>query len=137
MRFCNSKKLYNLISMQNCLRRIAERNLADTVCQRNKINILRDGLMDSMLSISLSNPYLACHYSNFYQYLSKNEKKMAELQTIQENKLLFEKIKVNRLTEFKDDILLIEEREFDDENNQDNIDQRILLNAVSHKFISS
>ncbi|AHA27765.1 hypothetical protein [Candidatus Liberibacter americanus] len=137
MRFCNSKRLYNLIYMQKCLRRIAEINLADTVYKRNEINILRKELMDSILSISLQNPHLACYYSKFYQFLSQNEKKMEDLQVVQENKLLFEETKFNRLTEIKDDIVILEERELDDENNQDNINQRILLNSVSHKFISS
>ncbi|MBY7649314.1 MAG: hypothetical protein C4617_02170 [Candidatus Liberibacter europaeus] len=137
MAFNDSKKLSNIIAIQHCLKIIAERNMSDTIFQRQQINILREELMESMISISLLNPALACHYSIFYQYLSRNEKKMADLQKIQENKLLFEKIKIDRLTKIQDNLSILEELESDDDNNQDSIDQRILFNAVSHKFISS
>ncbi|MFV0256318.1 hypothetical protein [Candidatus Liberibacter solanacearum] len=136
MRCRDSKTLHKLLSVQHCLKRIAEVNLAYTISQHKKINILREELIDSMYLIALKNPSLACHYSNFHHSLSENEKKMADLQSIQENKLLSEKVKIDRLTELKDEIYLLEERQYDDENNEDNVDQRVLFDAVSRKFIT-
>ncbi|MCU7488706.1 hypothetical protein Q7M76_03410 [Candidatus Liberibacter asiaticus] len=136
MRSRKSRALYKIITAQCCIKSIAESNLAYTISERKKINILREKLKDSINSTALMNPALASHYLKFYHSLSQNDQKMASLQLVQENTLLSEKIKIDRLTEMKDETYLLEERQYDDENNNDNIEQRILFNAVSRKFMS-
>ncbi|MBL0848497.1 MAG: hypothetical protein EU981_00090 [Candidatus Liberibacter ctenarytainae] len=136
-RFRESKKLSRLISLQECFKKNAERNLANTICQRNEVKLLREELVEAIISTSFTNPFLGVHYSNYYQELSINDKKMADLQCIQEKKLLSKQVKIDRLTKIKEEICMIEEREYEDENNQDNIDVRISFNTAFHKFISS
>ncbi|MBA5723540.1 hypothetical protein [Candidatus Liberibacter sp.] len=137
MRFRDSKKMQNLITVQRSLKRIMESYLIETIRKREEINLLRKELIESTESILFVNPALACHYVNFYRHLSEDEKKITDLQRIQEAKILSGKIKLDRLTRMKDESLLFEEREYDEEKNQDNIEQRILFNTVSHKFKTS
>ncbi|MEG8099256.1 hypothetical protein [Candidatus Liberibacter brunswickensis] len=136
MRFLDSKTLDKLIKLQSCIKNVAEVNVCYTVFERKKINILREKLIDSINSIALTNPLLASHYSNFYHSLSKNEKKIASLQLIQEKILSIENIKVDRLTKIKNMSSMLEERKYSDKNNEENIEQRILFDAVSRKFMS-
>ncbi|QTP64416.1 hypothetical protein HUT03_03830 [Candidatus Liberibacter africanus] len=125
-----------ILSVQHCLKSVAEVNLTCTILERKKINILREELINSINSTALTNPLLASHYSRFYHYLSDNDKKISSLQSTQEHILLSEKAKIDRLTEMTDRIHILEERQFEDKNNEENIEQKIIFNAVSRKFMS-
>jgi hypothetical protein len=124
-----SEKLKRLVAVQRHMERMAEIDLANTTRTRQEIAVKMD---DAMLAIGSFEPVhigLKDQYARQYGRLSGSDQQMANLQAVQENRILREKAKGDRLDEHFRDARSSEEREREDNAVIDVIEMRLALPA--------
>lgn len=109
-----SKKLKRLVAVQRQVEKMAEVELADTTRHRSKLNESMTNLLDALGSVAPIHQMFSKHYSEQYSKLRSRDSQLAGMQTFQENKVLREKTKGDRLEDrFK------EAREHEDREKED------------------
>jgi hypothetical protein len=109
-----SKKLKRLVAVQRQVEKMAEVELADTTRHRTKINESMDHLLDALGSVEPIHQMFSKQYSEQYSRLRTRDSQLAGMQQFQENKVLREKTKADRLQDRFKQAREHEDREKDD-----------------------
>jgi hypothetical protein len=110
-----SKKLKRLVAVQRQVEKMAEVELADTTRHRTKISDDMSNLLTALGSVEPIHQMFSKQYSEQYSRLRTRDSQLAGMQQFQENKVLREKTKADRLQDrFK------EAREHEDRERDDN-----------------
>lgn len=126
-----SEKLKRLLSVQRHIERMAENDLAATSRQRTEVSESMDMVMEAIGSLDPVHRLFAQNYADRFNRLSTADKQLAGLQQLQENKVLREGAKADRLEENMKDAREHEQRERDDEAIYDFVDMRFSTPASS------
>lgn len=126
-----SEKLKRLLSVQRHIERMAENDLAATSRQRAEVSQSMDTVMEAIGSLDPVHRLFAQNYADRFNRLSTADKQLAGLQQLQENKVLREGVKADKLEENMKDAREQEQRERDDEAIYDFVDMRFATPASS------
>lgn len=109
-----SHKLKRLVTVQRHMEKMAEIELSDTT--RHRTDVLRsiDNVLDAISSDDPVHQIFSKHYSERYSRLRAKDQQLADVQQFQENKVLKEKTKADRLRDKMLDAREDEQRETDD-----------------------
>lgn|SRR5690606_3366782 len=109
-----SKKLKRLVSVQRQMEKMAEVELADTTRHRAKVTENMDSLLEALGSVAPVHQMFSKHYSEQYGRLRIRDNQLHNIQQFQENKVLREKTKADRLEDKMKEAREEEQREKDD-----------------------
>jgi hypothetical protein len=126
-----SQKLKRLVAVQRHLEKIAELDLADTARQRQEISAGLNRVIEALGSMDPVHRLFSQSYAERFARLSSDDRRMADVQRVQENVVLRQRTKAERLEdkmiEARDD----EDRETEDNTLQDLIDLTFATPASS------
>jgi hypothetical protein len=126
-----SEKLKRLLSVQRHIERMAENDLAATSRQRTEVSQSMDTVMEAIGSLDPVHRLFAQNYADRFNRLSVADKQLAGLQQVQENRVLREGAKADRLEENMKEAREQEQRERDDDAIYDIVDMRFATPASS------
>ncbi|MBP1853144.1 hypothetical protein [Rhizobium halophytocola] len=126
-----SDKLKRLVAVQRHVERMAESDLAATTRQRDEVSVSMDNVMLAIGSLDPVHRLFAQGYADRFNRLSNADLQLANLQKMQEMKLLREGAKADRLEDSMKDARAHEQRERDDEAVLDVVDMRYATPASS------
>ncbi|MDS7596193.1 hypothetical protein [Agrobacterium tumefaciens] len=109
-----SDKLKRLTAVQRHMEKMAEVELADTTRVRSEVSQSMDNVLEAMSSMDPLHQMFSKHYSDRYGRLIVKDRQLAGVQQLQENKVLKEKTKADRLQEKMLGARDLEDREADD-----------------------
>lgn len=109
-----SKKLKRLVAVQRQVEKMAEVELADTTRHRAKLTESMGNLLDALGSVEPIHQMFSKNYSEQYSRLRSRDSQLAGVQQFQENKVLREKTKGDRLEDRLKEARELEDRETDD-----------------------
>ena len=124
-----SDKLKRLVAVQRHMERMAELDLASTTEVRRELAQKMEFAMDAIGSFEPVHMSLKGQYALQYGRLNGQDQQMETLQEVQENRILREKAKGDRLEEHFKDARNAEEREREDNAVIDLIEMRLALDA--------
>ncbi|ACM35549.1 MULTISPECIES: hypothetical protein [Rhizobium/Agrobacterium group] len=126
-----SKKLKRLVAVQRHLEKIAEYDLVETARQRQEIAAGLERVIEALGSMDPVHRLFAQSYADRFDRLSGDDRRMADVQRVQENKVLRQRTKAERLQEKMLEARGHEDREAEDETLQDLIDLTFATPASS------
>lgn len=109
-----SAKLKRLVTVQRHMEKMAEVELADTTRVRVEVSQSMDNVLEAMSSMEPVHQMFSKHYSDRYGRLVVKDRQLAGVQQLQENKVLKEKTKADRLEDRMHLARDLEDREADD-----------------------
>ncbi|MFK0384919.1 hypothetical protein [Agrobacterium sp. NPDC090273] len=109
-----SDKLKRLTAVQRHMEKMAEVELADTTRARSEVTQAMDNVLEAMTSMEPVHQMFSKHYSDRYGRLVVKDRQLTGAQQLQENKVLREKTKADRLEEKMLGARDLEDREADD-----------------------
>ncbi|NWJ24890.1 hypothetical protein [Rhizobium sp. RM] len=109
-----SEKLKRLTAVQRHMEKMAEVELADTTRARSEVTQAMDNVLEAMTSMEPVHQMFSKHYSDRYGRLVVKDRQLTGAQQLQENKVLREKTKADRLEEKMLGARDLEDREADD-----------------------
>ena len=109
-----SDKLKRLTAVQRHMEKMAEVELADTTRVRSEVSQSMESVLVAMSSMEPVHQMFSKHYSDRYGRLVVKDRQLAGVQQLQENKVLKEKTKGDRLEEKMLGARELEDREADD-----------------------
>lgn len=118
-----SRKLKRLVKVQRQLERLAEMDLAETNRERDRLTAAIDGAVDAMNSLAPTHRVFSHVYAQRVGALTVRNQRLDGLASVQEQKLLVERSKADRLQETMKHERAAEEREAEDTSLYDLIDQ--------------
>ncbi|MBB4010202.1 hypothetical protein [Allorhizobium taibaishanense] len=126
-----SKKLKRLVNVQRHLEKIAEFDLVETARQRAEISAGLDRTIEALGSMDPVHRLFAQSYAERFARLSSDDRRMADVQRVQENKVLRQRTKAERLEDKMYEARDAEDREAEDQALQDLIDLTLATPASS------
>jgi hypothetical protein len=124
-----SEKLKRLVKVQRHLEQMAESELANTTRARREVQENMDAVVEAIGSMAPVHQIFASLYSGQISRLTAKDQHFENLQMIQENRIVRERAKGDRLEENMKDARDFENREAEDNTIYDLIDQRVVLDA--------
>jgi len=128
-----SKKLDRLAKVQGHLKKMAENELALTTRERNELTEKIDALSGYLTSFDPIHQDMLKHYVMRHSRLKARDVRLESIQQAQENQVLRETKKGEKLLEKRDDAREDEARERDDNSIYELIDLQISLKDTSLK----
>ncbi|OLP45798.1 hypothetical protein [Rhizobium oryziradicis] len=126
-----SQKLKRLVAVQRHLEKIAELDLADTARQRQEISAGLNRVIEALGSMDPVHRLFAQSYAERFSRLSSDDRRMADVQRVQENVVLRQRTKAERLEDKMLEARDNEDREAEDNTLQDLIDLTFATPASS------
>lgn len=118
-----SLKLRRLVAVQRQLERLAEIELAETNRERDKVSAAIDGVVGALNSLAPTHRVFSHLYAQRVGTLTVRNQRLDGLASVQEQKLLAERAKADRLEETMRDARVAEGRESEEASLFDLIDQ--------------
>ena len=109
-----SKKLKRLVAVQRQMEKMAEVELADTTRHRAEVTQNMSSVLEALGSVEPIHQIFSKHYSEQYGRLRLRDNQLASVQQFQENRVLREKTKADRLEDRMVEARDLEQREIDD-----------------------
>jgi hypothetical protein len=109
-----SHKLKRLVTVQRHMEKMAEIELSDTTRHRTDVLKSIDNVLDALSSPDPVHQIFSKHYTDRYGRLKVKDQQLADVQQFQENKVLKEKTKADRLRDKMLEAREEEQREADD-----------------------
>lgn len=109
-----SEKLKRLVTVQRHMEKMAEVELADTTRARTEVAQSMENTLEAMSSMEPVHQTFSRHYSDRYGRLVVQDRQLEGVQHFQENKVLKEKTKADRLEDRMHIARDLEDREADD-----------------------
>lgn len=109
-----SEKLKRLVTVQRHMEKMAEVELADTTRARTEVAQSMESTLEAMSSMEPVHQTFSRHYSDRYSRLVVQDRQLEGVQHFQENKVLKEKTKADRLEDRMHIARDLEDREADD-----------------------
>ncbi|WP_418136500.1 hypothetical protein [Agrobacterium sp. El2ro-1b] len=128
-----SEKLKRLVTVQRHMEKMAEVELADTTRVRSEVAQSMETTFEAMSSMDPVHQTFSKHYSDRYGRLVVQDRQLEGVQHFQENKVLKEKTKADRLEDRMHIARDLEDREADDNAIYDLLE----ITNVSHTPASS
>ena len=128
-----SEKLKRLVTVQRHMEKMAEVELADTTRVRSEVAQSMESTFEAMSSMDPVHQTFSKHYSDRYSRLVVQDRQLEGVQQFQENKVLKEKTKADRLEDRMHIARDLEDREADDNAIYDLLE----ITNVSHTPASS
>lgn len=126
-----SKKLKRLVTVQRHLEKMAESDLAATSRQRIEVGDQMDTVIDAIGNMDNAIHRAFSHnYSERFSRLMVKDQQLAGMQVVQENRVLRERTKGDRLEENMDEARSLEDREAADNEIYDMIELKIATQTV-------
>jgi hypothetical protein len=122
-----SAKLERLVKVQRHLEHMAENELAATTRARAEIDESLNAVVGAIGSLDTVHQLFASLYSNQISRLTAKDQHLGTVQQIQEQKILREKAKADRLAEHARDARAHEEHDADEQSIYELIDQHLML----------
>ncbi|MDQ0457012.1 hypothetical protein [Rhizobium paknamense] len=94
-----SQKLKRLVAVQRHLEKIADMKLAETIRRREEIAAGLDRVVEALGSMDPVHRQFAQNYAERFSRLTQDDKRMADVQRVEENQVLRERTKAERLEE--------------------------------------
>lgn len=94
-----SKKLKRLVNVQRQLEQIERMKLADTMRKREEVAAALERVIEALGSLDPVHRLFAQSYADRFARLTRDDKRLAEFQRVEENQILREKTKGDRLAE--------------------------------------
>lgn len=116
-----SQKLKRLVAVQRHLEKMAELDLADTARQRQEISAGLDRVIEALGSMDPVHRLFSQSYAERFARLSNDDRRMADVQRVQENQILRQRTKAERLED-----KMIEARDHEDREAEDNALQDLI-----------
>lgn len=129
-----SEKLGRLVKVQRHLENMAEVDLANTARSRQTIQDDLVAVVDAIGSLAPVHQIFAGLYSGQISRLTAKDQHLQTVQTIQENKMMRERAKGDRLEERMDEARLSEDREAEDDAIYDILDQQLAYRQRGSDF---
>ncbi len=126
-----SEKLKRLVVVQRHLEHIALRELAEVTRQRQQLHETLEAVVEAIGSIDSVHPLFSGIYANQISRLTIKDHQLTALERAQEQRILRERAKADRLTEWMAQARLGEDREQADKEGLDLIDLLFLKPAAS------
>lgn len=117
-----SGKLKRLVAVQRHMEKLAENDLASTMRQRQDIGNAINSVIEAISSADEVHRPFARAYADRFARLTLREQQLLNLQRAQENRILKERTKGDRLAERMEEALGLEEREAEDQAVYDLLD---------------
>ena len=124
-----SEKLQRLVKVQRHLERMAENELAATSRARAEIDDSMRAVVDAIGSVDSIHQQFASIYSSQISRLTAKDQHLATVQQIQEQKILRERAKADRLSDQAKDAREIENREAEERTIFELLDQHLALSG--------
>ena len=128
-----SEKLKRLVTVQRHMEKMAEVELADTTRVRSEVAQSMESTFEAMSSMEPVHQTFSKHYSDRYNRLVVQDRQLEGVQQFQENKVLKEKTKADRLEDRMHIARDLEDREAGDNAIYDLLE----ITNVSHTPASS
>lgn len=128
-----SAKLKRLVTVQRHMEKMAEVELADTTRTRTEVAQSMENVLEAMSSMEPVHQTFSKHYSDRYGRLVVQDRQLEGVQQFQEDKVLKEKTKADRLEDRMHIARDLEDREADDNAIYDLLE----ITNVSHTPASS
>jgi hypothetical protein len=122
-----SDKLKRLVAVQRHMEQMAELELADTTRTRREIAVRMDDAIEAIGSFNPVHAAMKGQYAAQYGRMTGEDQRLAGLQEVQENQILREKAKGDRLEENWKDARAAEDREREDNAVIDLIELRMSM----------
>lgn len=122
-----SNKLMRLVKVQRHLEHMAENELAATTRSRNEIAEDLDAVVEAIGSVNSVHQLFASIYSGQISRLTAKDQHLKTIQNIQEQKILREKAKADRLFERAGEAREREDREAEENAIQELLDMHLVL----------
>lgn len=116
-----SQKLKRLVAVQRHLEKMAELDLADTARQRQEIAAGLDRVIEALGSMDPVHRLFSQSYAERFSRLSGDDRRMADVQRVQENVVLRQRTKAERLED-----KMLEARDHEDREAEDNALQDLM-----------
>jgi hypothetical protein len=110
-----SKKLKRLVTVQRHLEKMAESELAATTRHRQEVGQSMEVVIEAIGSMEPVHRQFSQHYSERYGRLRIKDQQLETVQQFQENKVLKERTKAERLEDHMKDARDLEDREASDQ----------------------
>lgn len=110
-----SKKLKRLVTVQRHLEKMAESELAATTRHRQEVAQSMEVVIEAIGSMEPVHRQFSQHYSERYGRLRIKDQQLETVQQFQENKVLKERTKAERLEDHMKDARDLEDREASDQ----------------------
>ncbi len=94
-----AEKLKRLVKVQRHMERMAELELAETSRTRQEISLRQDHAIEAISSMEPIHAGLKSQYALQYERLTTRDAQLSRLQEVQQNQVLREKAKADRLDE--------------------------------------
>ena len=124
-----SAKLQRLVKVQRHLEHLAESELAVTSRARDEIDETMTAVVGAIGSLDTVHQLFAGIYSNQISRLTAKDQHLYNVQQIQEQKILREKAKADRLAEQASDARDAEDREAEEQSIFELLDQHLILSG--------
>ncbi|MGG7516293.1 hypothetical protein ACQ3G6_00215 [Allorhizobium undicola] len=92
-----SQKLKRLVAVQRHLEKMADLRLADTIRKRQEISEGLDRVVQALGSLDPVHRQFSQNYAERFSRLTQDDKRMADVQRVEENQVLRERTKAERL----------------------------------------
>ncbi|SFB09891.1 hypothetical protein SAMN03159496_01847 [Rhizobium sp. NFR07] len=126
-----SEKLKRLVAVQRHLEKMADSELAATVRHRAEVAQSIDAVIDAIGSVNPVHQQFANHYADRLGRLTTKERQLEGVQQFQENKVLKERTKGDRLEDNMKEARELEDREAADNAIYDLIEMTLAAPASS------
>ncbi|MCJ8520833.1 hypothetical protein ABID21_003751 [Pseudorhizobium tarimense] len=126
-----SKKLKRLVAVQRHLEKMAESELAATTRHREEVAQTMDIVIEAIGSLEPVHRQFSQHYVERFGRLAIKEQQLENVQQIQENKVLKERTKAERLEEHMKEARELEDREASDQATYDLLEITLAAPASS------
>ncbi|CAN7481350.1 hypothetical protein [Rhizobium sp. LjRoot254] len=124
-----SEKLQRLVKVQRHLEHMAENELAATARARAEIDESMSAAVNAIGSLDTVHQLFASIYSGQISRLTAKDQHLATMQQIQEQKILRERAKADRLAEQAKDAREVEDRDADEKTIYELLDQQFALSV--------
>jgi hypothetical protein len=124
-----SAKLQRLVKVQRHLEHMAENELAATARARAEIDESMSAAVNAIGSLDTVHQLFASIYSGQISRLTAKDQHLQTMQQIQEQKILRERAKADRLAEQAKDAREVEDRETDEKTIYELLDQQFALSV--------
>ena len=124
-----SEKLLRLVKVQRHLEHMAENELAVTARARAEIEESMTASVNAIGSLDTVHQLFASIYSGQISRLTAKDQHLQTMQQIQEQKILRERAKADRLAEQAKDARAVEDREVDEKTIYELLDQQFALSV--------
>ena len=127
-----SAKLRRLVKVQRHLEHMAENELATTTRARAELADDLDAVVEAIGSVDSIHQRFTSIYSSQISRLTAKDQHLQTVQQIQEQKILREKAKADRLAERAHDAREVEDNEMQERALQELLDIHLVLRATGH-----